>query len=108
MISDEELEKLARDYADECDVDSHRGGPRRQAELSFIDGFRMAEKLMAEKWPTIEDIKIEARESAKLHAKRSFKATVGKSRGRYDNKIKSYFKGFLEGSDWLKQKLFCE
>lgn len=59
-MTNEELEKLAREYADECDVDSHRGGPRRQAELSFIDGYRAAQSssgAAASEWPSeVQDL----------------------------------------------------
>jgi len=82
MISDEYLEKLAEEYADNCDIEKRFGGPRLEREIGFIAGFRAAEKMMAERFPTREEMK----EIAK------------------HEDSDGYF-GFMSGYDWLKQKL---
>jgi hypothetical protein len=82
MTSDEELEKLALEYYN-ARTNEDFGYPVGD----FKAGFRAAEKIMAEKWPSEDEID---------------KAAEYFARGDYDEGQRD----FREGVDWLKQKLF--
>ena len=78
MTSDEELEKLAQDWIEVA--------PRDDWEIladieSFKAGFRACEKMMAERWPSDDEVRHNAVHNQEFN----------------DN--------FLGGVRWLKQKL---
>ena len=103
----EEAENICREIAASSEIknylkfNSEYTATKMAAWRGFQAGYRASTRA---EWPS-EEVKIAAREMAKQHAKKTYEATVGKNHGRYHNKIQSYFKGFIEGVEWLKSRL---
>jgi hypothetical protein len=100
MISDEDVEKLAREYADDCEIPV-TGGPRRNQEIGFEAGFRACEKMMAEKFPSELNANEEVWKRITKHEDR--KAPSGLP--EYIIKDVTADAYWMACYNWLKQKL---